>query len=236
MKAIILAAGAGRRLGLSGPKCMIDIAGRSIIHRQLAAFRAGGVNEFVIVVGHEQEQLREHLADQPGSFTFIVNRRYAETNTVYSLYLARKHINDTFYYANADVVFDRRLIERLQESPTASALAVETAHCAEEEVKVIVMDDKIVRISKQLNPADCLGEFVGVARFGKELSSAFVEELVSAVEDDGVINEYFEYAVDHLCRDWTLSPVDISDLPCKEIDFPEDLHDARTQIAPRLVL
>ncbi len=235
MKAIILAAGAGRRLGAVGPKCMIDIAGTSIIHRQLAAFRAGGISDFVLVVGHAQDQLREHLADQPGRFTFIVNERFAETNTIHSLYLARQHINETFYYANADVLFDRRLIEKLQADQAASALAVQTASCADEEVKVIVRGDRIVRISKKLDPAKCLGEFVGVARFGEELAVAFVDALVGCVEHEGIVNEHFEYAVDRLCDDWVLTPVDVSKLPCCEIDFPEDLQRARQEIAPRLV-
>ena len=235
MKAIILAAGAGRRLGVAGPKCMVDIAGTSIIHRQLAAFRAGGVDQFVVVVGHEQDQLRRHLSGQPGGFTFIVNERYAETNTIYSLYLARDHIGETFFYANADVVFDRRLIERLQASPAPTALAVETAACAEEEVKVIVRDGRITRISKQLDPADCLGEFVGIARFGRDLAPAFVDALITLVEVEGVVGDYFERAVDRLCTDWPLTPVDISDLPCREIDFREDLELARRKIAPQLI-
>ena len=86
MKAIILAAGAGRRLGTTGPKCMVRVGGESIIRRQLAAFRTAGVDEFVVVVGHEQDQLRRHLAGQPGRFTYVINERYAETNTIYSLY------------------------------------------------------------------------------------------------------------------------------------------------------
>ncbi|NLX12952.1 MAG: phosphocholine cytidylyltransferase family protein [Phycisphaerales bacterium] len=234
MKAIILAAGAGRRLGVTGPKSMIDISGQSIIHRQLDAFRAVGVDDFVIVTGYEQDRLKAHLADQLGRFIYLENPRYGETNTVYSLYLARAHINDTFYYANADVLFDYRLTERLEQAPCDSALAVQAKPCGEEEVKVVVREQRIARIGKKLDPAECLGEFVGVARFGRELSTAFVEALRITVEDEGNVNDYFERAVDRLCDAWTLTPVNINDLPCIEIDFPEDLHKARHLIAPLL--
>jgi len=235
MKAIILAAGEGRRLGIAGPKCMLDVAGTSIIDRQLNAFRANGIDDFVIVVGHARDQIRRHLAERPGKFTFIVNQRYAQTNTVYSLYLARDHIDDTFYYTNADVVFDRRLIQRLRTAPVPTALAVETARCADEEVKVVVRDNKIIRIGKKLDPAKCLGEFVGIAQFAKELTGDFVKALTDIVEDEGAVNEYFEYAVDRLCNNHPLTPIDITDLPCKEIDFPEDLVEVREKIASRLV-
>ena len=236
MRAIILAAGAGRRLGLEMPKSLIPIAGKSILHRQIEAFRADGVDDFVVVVGHRHEQVVDHLCGQAGRFSFIFNERYGETNTIYSLYLAREHITGTFYYANADVVFDRRLVERLSPSPPNTALAVQVGRCGNEEVKVIVEDGRIRHISKQLDPAECLGEFVGVARFGSELSAAFVESLEKCVETDSIVNDYFERAVDRLCPDWALCPVDISDLPCIEIDFPDDLQRARHDIAPRLLV
>ena len=296
MRAIILAAGAGRRLGLSVPKSMIDLGGRSILHRQLDAFRSAGVDDFVVVVGHAREQVVEHLAGQAGGFTFVLNERYAETNTVYSLYLARQYIDRDFFYANADVVFDARLVRRLvdraeqQSEPRAeargqaaqqpqsafegcgprasawgsdqrpggtglrstegamqtrgpgpalagepaAALAVQVGRCGEEEVKVIVRDGRIVRIGKKLDPADCLGEFVGVALFRAGLAGAFRAALTTCVEKENAVDDYFERAVDRLCDDWPLTPVDVSDLPCIEIDFPEDLTKARQDIRHRL--
>lgn len=282
MRAIILAAGAGRRLGLDGPKSMIDVGGRSILRRQIDAFASVGVDDFVIVVGYQRERIAEHLAGLPGKFTFVVNERFAETNTVYSLYLARQYIPGGFFYANADVVFDSRLVRRLAEpaavpsepeapagalpsEPEAqarallsepggqatgppdfgvsairrfgfstAALAVVVGRCAEEEVKVIVRDGRIIRIGKKLNPAECLGEFIGVARFDAELAPAFVAALETCVEQEQAVNDYFERAVDRLCDDWSLTPVDVSDLPCIEIDFPEDLARARQEIIPRL--
>jgi choline kinase len=235
MKAIILAAGAGRRLGASEPKAMLDIGGSSIIHRQLAAFRAEGVDEFIVVVGYRQEQLREHLAGQAGRFTFVVNERYLTSNTIYSLYLAREHLTDAFYYANADVVFDRRLIHRLATAKEASVLAMGAGPCGDEEVKIIVRDGRIARIGKGLPPAEAAGEFLGVARFGRDLAVALTRKLALLVEGQGIIDDYFERAIEELCADRLLSAVEVTDLPCKEIDFPVDLELARREIAPRLL-
>lgn len=235
MKAIILAAGAGRRLGASGPKCMIDVAGASIIHRQIAAFQAAGVTEFVIVVGYRDVEVREHLAAFPGSFTFIVNPRYAETNTIYSLFLAREHLDGPCWYANGDVVFDERLTRRLRAPGGGAELAVVRGRCGDEEVKVVVEGGRIVRIGKVLPPEACLGEFVGVARFGEPASRALAASLAECVERQGVVADYFERALDMICSDHELVPVDVSDLPCHEIDFPEDLAHVLEDIAPRLL-
>ncbi len=109
---------------------------------------------------------------------------------------------------------------------------MDVAACGEEEVKVIVRNGRITRISKQLDPADCLGEFVGVARFGVELSAAFVNALETCVVVENAVTDYFERAVDRLCPDWVLTPVDVSDLPCIEIDFPEDIARAQSEILP----
>jgi len=234
-QAIILAAGMGRRLGAGRPKCLLDIGGVSILHRQLAAFRAAGIEQFVLVVGYAREQVRGHLAEQGGAIECIVNERFAETNTLYSLYLARERFGGGFYYANGDVLFDRRLVERLRDAVDSNVLAVWPGPCGQEEVKVVVRDGRIARIGKELDPARSLGEFVGVARFGAELAPAFARTLAACVEAEGIVGDHFERAVDRLCADADLRPVDVRDLPCGEIDFPEDLEHARREIAPRLL-
>ncbi|MDM8008089.1 MAG: phosphocholine cytidylyltransferase family protein [Phycisphaerae bacterium] len=234
MKAIILAAGAGRRLGAAVPKCMLDVGGMSIIHRQLAALSAEGIEEYVVVVGYEQDRVREHLAGRPGRFTFVVNEQYASTNTVYSLYLAASYLTGTCWYTNADVVFDRRLIRRLADDSSPAALAVQNHPCGEEEVKVIVREGLVVRIGKAILPAEAGGEFLGVARLNGDVAAALARTLSELVEQQGVIADYFERGLDRLCGEFAIRAVDVTDLPCHEIDFPADLKKAQREIAPRL--
>lgn len=244
LTAIILAAGLGRRLSLGVPKCLLEIAGRSILSRQVEALRAAGVDHFAIVVGYREEDVRRHLACEAGRFTFITNERYAETNTIYSLYLARDHFGSGFFYTNGDVLFDRRLTCRLLPADSSSVVAVKPGRLAQEEVKVAVEPDprqanawtRVCRIGKQLDPAQSLGEFVGVARFGLGIVASLAETLVQCVEAEGIVGDHFETAVDRLCRaGHSLIPIDIGDLPCGEIDFPEDLEQARNEIGPQLL-
>jgi choline kinase len=82
MRAVILAAGRGRRMGHLGgdrPKCLVELEGKPLIERQIAALRRGGVDEIGVVRGY-----RAGMIDFPGLFYFV-NERWAETNMVMSL-------------------------------------------------------------------------------------------------------------------------------------------------------
>ncbi len=212
---------------------MLELAGRSIIHRQIEAFRAAGVKTFVVVVGFEADRLRAHLADQAGTFRFIQNDRFAETNTLYSLYLAREHLVDGFVYANADVIFDHRLPRRLADADAALAVRM-TPHMEEEEVKVELEGARIRRIGKGLDPLGAAGEFMGVARFDRPVAAILSHTVCELIERGDAADAFLERALDCLADTCPLTAVDVTDLPCCEIDFPQDLDDARREIAPRL--
>jgi L-glutamine-phosphate cytidylyltransferase len=85
MRAVILAAGRGSRmahLGESRPKCLVQLRGKPLIERQIAALRRGGVDEIGVVRGYRAEMI-----DYPG-LCFFSNPRWAETNMVMSLVAA----------------------------------------------------------------------------------------------------------------------------------------------------
>src|SRR4029453_7376892 len=103
MKAIILAAGKGGRLGAirgDNPKCLIEIDGLSLLERQIQTLRAVGVEDITIVVGFGADQVRERCGPK---VTYVENPRHAETNSMYSLWLARHALADGFIVLNADV-------------------------------------------------------------------------------------------------------------------------------------
>ena len=97
MKAIILAAGASRRLlplTAVTPKCLIDINGKSLLDHQLSILKSFEINDLVIVVGYKKEfiveAIKSHWTDM--NVTFIENTDYDNTNTLHSLWLAKGHL------------------------------------------------------------------------------------------------------------------------------------------------
>ena len=145
MYAIILAAGRGMRLyggdRASTPKCMENINGISIIHYQIRNCLSCGINRFIIVVGYKKDILESHILEvlKQEQVIFIENERFAETNTLYSLWLTHDHMKESFIYFNADVLFHPELLKKLYERrfQNVSTLLIEKKAVGEEEVKVI---------------------------------------------------------------------------------------------------
>ena len=233
MKAFILAAGVSRRLypeTYSTPKCLLDVGGKPIIDYQLEALQSVGIDRVTMIIGYHREMLVEHMTQNfPNiSFEFIINHHYFETNTAYSVYLGRGNlVSDVQLLMNADVIYPPELINRIINSKHDTVLAVDIKKCGREEVKVIEGgDNRINAIGKELIEEQCLGEFLGVAKLSKEFNHLFSESLISLI-DAGGKSDYFEAGMHTLLNKTDVYYCDVSDLPCLEIDFLEDLNEAR---------
>jgi choline kinase len=111
MRAIILAAGRGSRLGHLGddrPKCFVELEGKPLIERQIAALRRGGVDEIGVVRGYRAEMI-----DFPG-LSYFANERWAETNMVMSLAAASAWLRSGPVIASyADIFYRSELVRGL---------------------------------------------------------------------------------------------------------------------------
>lgn len=95
--AVILAAGFGMRMvpiNMETSKGLLEVHGEPLIERQIRQLHEAGVKDISVVVGYMKEKY-EYLIDTFG-VELIVNNDYASTNNIYSLYLARKHLKNTY--------------------------------------------------------------------------------------------------------------------------------------------
>ncbi len=122
MKAIILAAGRGSRLGAmteSLPKGWVQLAGVSLIERQLASLKAGGISEIGIVTGYR------HQAFEDLNLSTFHNPDWAQTQMVASLYTAREWLrHEPCLIAYADLVYSSNLIQTLVKHPADLLLPI----------------------------------------------------------------------------------------------------------------
>lgn len=231
--AIILAAGVSRRLyphTWKSPKCLLKIGNKSIIDFQLGALEKNGVSDITVIVGYYREMIREYLeSSYPElNFNFITNHHYFETNTAFSLSMARDVMqSNPSLLMNADVLYPESLLEKVLKHPEGNVLAVDIKKCGREEVKVIEGGEgTIIAIGKELIEEQCLGEFIGVAKFSNGFNRDFSKKLENLVKSGGK-TDYFEAAIHPLLSKHRVVYADVSDQSCTEIDFLEDLEKAR---------
>ncbi|MBT9583223.1 aminotransferase class I/II-fold pyridoxal phosphate-dependent enzyme [bacterium] len=124
MKAVILAAGAGRRmypLTEDTHKCLLPVGDATLIDRMLEGLIQVGVSEVLLLTGYRAQQLRAHLENRSGSLrlTYVHNERFDDTNNVVSLLRALQgyDLQDEFLLLEADLIFDFSVLRRAVDCP-----------------------------------------------------------------------------------------------------------------------
>jgi len=224
MKAVILAAGMGTRLGTLIPKPLTSLKDeKTILDFQLEklADKVGQHNIYVIV-GYKKEIIMEKFPHM----IYIYNDAYTRNNTSKSLLFALNKIDEDVLWMNGDVFFDKKVLDLICDSSESASL-VDQSQCADEEIKYNLNDKGYIHdLSKQVK--DGLGESVGINLIKKKDLDLFREELKKVEESD-----YFEKALENLTISdkLDLKPINLGDLYCKEVDFEEDLEDVRKYLS-----
>lgn len=236
MRAIILAAGRGGRLrDVTGnrPKCLARIGERTLIERQIRSLRACGIDTITVVAGFRAADVRRSCG---AGIDFVVNTRYASTNSLYSLWLARDLLLDGFVVLNCDVLFHDQLLRDLLSSRDEDALLMAAPRgqsYADEEMKISVRRGCVADIAKTLAPDAADGENVGIAKFGATGAQLLVEE-ADALVRAGKVREWLPRAFAAFARRRPLHVVETRGYPWIEIDFPEDYWRACADILPAI--
>ena len=233
-RAVILAAGNGKRMGqltADRPKAMLEVDGETLIDRALDALASYGIGDVTVVVGYQQARLREHLR---GRVRFVENPRYRETNSLYSLSLAREQLLDGAVIMNSDLLVSPELLGRLITAPVDDAVLVDTTSVvADEEMKVKIWQGFAVHFCKDLPPWEAHGENVGILKFGARGGRRLVAHL-DALVAAGDVNAWAPKAFCALAQEWPLRVVTTNGVPWTEIDFPGDLERACDIVRVRL--
>ena len=247
-KALILAAGIGRRLGEPeagkrvSPKAMLNFGGKTLMDRHIGILRRLGISDITVVIGFAAAEMRAALAalTEGPPIRVAVNPDFREGSVV-SLWTGRAVLRSgaPVILMDADVLYDARMMARLIDSPNTDCLLLDREiEPGDEPVKLCVRDGRIVDFHKRpIEPHDWHGESVGFFRF----SPSAAKELADRAEDYlATGRRMMEY--EEPIRDMIIASAadrfgfeDISGLPWTEIDFPEDVVKARAllpELAP----
>lgn len=217
MKAVILAAGVGSRLGRPYPKSLSRLPdGETILGRQIRILKKYGINEIIVVVGFKMNLIMESFPQ----VLYKYNPVYYITNTAKSLLRGIEDISDDILWLNGDVIFDEGVLKRVIDVK-GNVVAVNSAECGAEEVKYTTDSQGYLHsISKRVKNAE--GEAIGINKVSNIDIEDFKEALRECQDDD-----YFEQGMENLInKGKKFKVIDISDLRCIEVDFQEDWNTA----------
>lgn len=239
-KAVILSAGFGSRirpLTDNNPKTLLSVGGITILERMLTSIQSCGIDEIVVVVGYQHERIETFVCNKFPELNvrFVVNNRYGETNTGYSLMLAEEFMaGSSFVKFDGDVVFDEEVLRRLLASAEENCLCIDrNIQLESEEVKVVLDSDiRIVRVGKDIAPSDAIGESIGIEKISADTGTLLFAELRAMMRSEKNLQEYYEGAYERLIkRGVAFHAVDITGLKWTEIDTRQDFETAERTFA-----
>lgn len=233
MQAVILAGGMGSRLEqLTGgkPKCLAEIGGRPLILHQLEALSDHGVGPVLMVVGYNHEAIREVVGPR---VEYLVNERFRDTNSLYSLWLAREWVNGPFVLLNSDLFFEPEILARLLEEPGNVLAYDSTSSRGREQTKVAIRGRKVIDLGKDLPPASARGESLGLLKFEADGAKAMMEVAAQQIEGRHEQAWVIE-ATSAVCKMVPVYGTNVAGLPWTEVDFPHDLEEARRAVWPAI--
>jgi choline kinase len=233
MQVVILAAGRGARLGARAeglPKCLLQVGGEPLLERQLRILAEAGASPVLAVVGYAADLVRDALRDRAET---ILNPRYATTNSLYSLWLAREWIQGPVLVMNSDVLFDRELVELLLKAGPDHLAYDSSSGRAPEHMKVRFEEGRVADLSKALPREQSGGENVGLVYLGGSTARRVLEKAGELVARNGE-NLFWAEALRRVLGETPVRGVDVAGVPWIEIDCPYDLDRARREVWPSI--
>ena len=246
MKAIIIAAGIGSRLGdltKDLPKPLVDVNGKSILQRQIEIFNKFGIDEIIIIRGPHKEKFNFK------NVTYVEDIDVSNHDLLGSLMTAEKEMNDNMIISYGDIIFDENILSQILSSPEHSTLAVDYDWQKNYQYKSDILLDKVSVVTLENNSIIdvgyyenfqdsknlVFGEFIGLMKISKFTAVQLIEQY-NHLQDChqgkfhdspsiqfGIITDMINELLKNGIK---FSPTKISGRWC-EIDTPEDLENAK---------
>ena len=183
-KALIVAAGLGSRLKNhteSLPKCMLDFNGKTLLQRQVQAYKECNIKDITVIRGYKKEKINYK------NLNYITNDDYKNNNILNSIFYAEKIINGNIIISYSDILFDSNVVKRLSESDHDISVVVDIdwrgyyvgrkEHPISEAENVIFdSNNQVMKIGKiGTQKEEVHGEFIGMIKLTNKGAEIFKE-------------------------------------------------------------
>lgn len=235
--AMIMAAGLGTRFGRYTefiPKGFVEVGGRTMIHRSLDALLDCGIERIVIGTGYHRAFFEALQKDYPQVETCF-SPRYAETNSMYTLWNAREQLKgEDFLLLESDLVYERRALEVLLDCPHPDVMLTSPVTKFQDQYYV-ACDEKRRLTHCSVNKEELTpdGELVGIHK----LSASFFRQMCADYATLAASRPKLGYEFELLrmaTRGWTVHVLREDGLVWYEIDDEADLCYAEQHVVALL--
>lgn len=204
-------------------KSMIKLYnGETILERQIRILNEYGIKEFVITVGYKKEQIIEMTKKYTNiSFYFVENYDYMNTNYIVSMNNAYELLDDNFLLLHGDLVFNRKLIEKiLKDKRESICLFNENKQLPEKDFKGRFKDNILREVSISIFDDDCYA-FQPLYKLSKRDINVWKNKVKEFV-NNGKTKVYAEEALNEITDKISIYGMSYKDDYIEEIDNIDD--------------
>ena len=231
LKAIILSAGQGKRLlplTAAKPKCLLTVAGRSLLEWQIRSLAESGLSEAVVVTGFESaavEQYASALSSASFNVRTVFNPFFAVADNIGSCYVAQHHMNGDFLLLNGDTIFEPAIVSALLKDGTAPITVTidRKDRYDDDDMKVSLDGRRLMAVGKTLAPDVVHAESIGLMRFRGEGSKLFRRGIEAVLRYPEGLKRYYLSVINELAGTGHVGTAGAEGLSWSEVDYPADL-------------
>ena len=245
MKAIIIAAGNGTRLGKHTeklPKGLLSINGKTILERQIELLHNKNIFDISIITGPHKEKFTFN------DVKYVEDYEYEKHDVLLSLMVAKDEIIGDVIIIYSDILYDENILEQIINSNVEIGIAIDLdwekkyegrfEHPKNQADNVIIENNQIKKIRKNISTVlkkQLNAEFVGIVKFSKNGSEIFVNEFnkIEKIKpnpfhdaktfEKSYLTDMIQELID---QKKIIKPILINGNWC-EIDTPQDLENAK---------
>lgn len=231
LKAIILSAGQGKRLlplTAERPKCLLPIAGRTLLEWQIRALAQSGVAEAVVVTGFACGAVMDavaRIAEPNIRVRAVFNPFFGVADNIGSCYVARHEMDEDFILLNGDTLVEPGILSALLADRTAPITVTidRKARYDDDDMKVSLDGSRLTAISKKLSLSTVDAESIGLLRFQRRGAELFRRGIEGVLREPDGLGRFYLTVIDQLAVSAHVGTVDISGRQWTEVDYPVDL-------------
>ena len=237
MKALILNSGIGKRLRPlteDKPKALIVIEDKPLLGYQLDNLIECDIGDIIITTGPFEDKIRRYVREKYPNIrvSYVNNPKYDTTNYIYSMWLTKELINDDIILLHGDLLFDKKLLDKLINEKANCVLVNREIRAPEKDFKAVIENNRVVKIG-----VDFFGVNVFFSaplyKFSKLDFLYWLDEIEKFIKK-GDTKSYAEDVFNKISDKLILRPLYFGDEFCMEIDTEGDLDIARNLFITKL--